>query len=168
MMETYLAVLETGYYEMQCAFEGLMDENVWKRPAEGLPSVGEIAGHLAYWEAVMLAGEGGAEPDLAKCPVNSPLIDPRFGSLSTSINTSLSAEHLAMTAEQVSQEMLRVHKESVGHFKALNPRLDDPALGWSPRQTYSWLLEYAAFHVSYHAGQVFWARHLLGEKTPDN
>ena len=59
MMEAYLKVLELGYFEVKEAFEGLADENVWKRPAEGLLSVGELAGHIAYWEAVRLAGEGG-------------------------------------------------------------------------------------------------------------
>ena len=67
-----------GYYEVKFAFEGLADENVWKRPAEGLLSVGELAGHIAYWEAVRLAGEG-EEPE--KCRVSSLLIDPRFGYL---------------------------------------------------------------------------------------
>src|SRR5205807_8520445 len=59
MVEAYLSVLELGHYELKIAFEGLADENVWKRPAEGLLSVGELAGHIAYWEAVRLAGEGG-------------------------------------------------------------------------------------------------------------
>ena len=54
--EKYLEVLELGYFEVQFAFEGLADENVWKRPAAGLISVGELAGHIAYWEAVRLAG----------------------------------------------------------------------------------------------------------------
>src|SRR2546427_12066391 len=87
MVETYLKVLEEGYFEVGEAFRGLADENVWKRPAERLLSVGELAGHIAYWEAVKLAGEGkpnvlagGGKPDLAKCRVSSPVIDHRFGS----------------------------------------------------------------------------------------
>jgi len=56
MLEAYLEVLEEGYYEVKVAFEGLADENLWKRPAVGLLSVGELAGHIAYWEAVKLAG----------------------------------------------------------------------------------------------------------------
>ena len=59
MVEVYLRLLEQGYDEVKFAFEGLADNNVWKRPAEGLLSVGELAGHIAYWEAVRLAGEGG-------------------------------------------------------------------------------------------------------------
>src|SRR5438067_1954812 len=82
MVEAYLELLEEGYYEVKFAFEGLADENVWKRPAAGLLSVGELAGHIAYWEAVKLAGEGREpEPDLAECRVSSPLIDHRFDDL---------------------------------------------------------------------------------------
>ena len=70
MVEAYLGVLELAYFEVQVAFEGLADENVWKRPTEGRLSVGELAGHIAHWEAVRLVGEGGEpEPDLAKCQV---------------------------------------------------------------------------------------------------
>src|SRR5437867_450947 len=72
MVEACLKLLEQGYYEVKIAFEGLADENVWKRPAPGLLSVGELAGHLAFWDAVRLAGDG---PDPAQCRVSSPLID---------------------------------------------------------------------------------------------
>jgi hypothetical protein len=58
MTKTYLEILEEGYFEVQEAFKGLADENVWKRPAEGLLSVGELAGHIAYWEAVRLGARG--------------------------------------------------------------------------------------------------------------
>src|SRR5436853_3812966 len=91
MVEACLGCLELAYFEVREAFKGLADEHVWKRPAEGLLSVGELAGHIAHWEAVRLAGEGGDRsegirpqgghpggPDLAKCRVKSPLIDERF------------------------------------------------------------------------------------------
>ena len=58
MLEACLKLLELGYYEVKFAFEGLADGNVWKRPAPGLLSVGELAGHIAFWEAVRLAGDG--------------------------------------------------------------------------------------------------------------
>jgi hypothetical protein len=82
MIEAYLGVLELGYFEGKVAFEGLADEHVWKRPAEELLSVGELAGHIASWEAVKLAGEGREpEPDVARRRVSSPLIDHRFDDL---------------------------------------------------------------------------------------
>ena len=169
MVAAYLDVLELGYYEVKEAFAGLADANVWKRPAEGLLSVGELAAHVAYWEAVRLAGEGGEQPpDLAKCRVSSPLIDHRFGYYPTTIATPPSERHLAMTAEQVCQEFLRVHEESVADFKARNPALESTPLGWPSNYTFTQFLKYAAFHVSYHTGQMYSARHLLGEETPDN
>lgn len=178
MIETYLGVLEEGYYEVKFAFEGLADENVWKRPAEGLLSVGELAGHIAYWEAIKLAGEGGEPepeangvavmPDLAKCRVSSLLIDHRFGYYPKTLTTPPSEQHLAMTAEQVCSELLRVHNESTAYFKALNPDLDGCSPGWPPHNTYRAFLSYAAFHVAYHTGQIYSTRHLLGEGTPDN
>jgi hypothetical protein len=178
MTEAYLEVLEEGYFEVQEAFKGLADENVWKRPAEGLLSVGELAGHIAYWEAVRLAGKGGEPnpeangvsmiPDLAKCRVSSLLIDHQFNYYPKTIAQPPSQEQLAMTAAQVCSELVRVHNESVVYFKALNPDLDSCPPGWLPNNTYRAFLSYAAFHVAYHTGQIYSARHLLGEETVDN
>jgi hypothetical protein len=173
MVEAYLSVLELGFFEVAEAFNGLADENVWKRPAETLLSVGEMAGHIAYWLALRLAGEGKDgtwRPDLTKCPVSSPLIDDRFAYYPATMAAPPSEEHRAMTAEQVCRELLRVHKETVAHFRALKPDLDSaaPGWGWPPEHTYGEFLKYAIFHVSYHTGQMYSVRHLLGEDTPDN
>jgi hypothetical protein len=165
MVEACLKLLELGYYEMKFAFEGLADENVWKRPAPGLLSVGELAGHHAFWEAVRLAGDG---PDPAQCRVRSPLIDRRFRYYPATIATPPSEQHLAMTAEQVLRELLRVHEEAVAQFKALNPDPDTRIPGCPTGFTYGEYLQYAVFHISYHTGQMYSARHLLGEETPDN
>jgi len=165
MVEVCLKLLEVGYYEVKFALEGLADEHVWKRPAEGLLSVGELAGHIAYWEAVRLAGEG---EDLAKCRVSSPLIDNRFGYYPKTLATPPSEQHLAMTAEQVYRELLRVHQEALAHFKALNPDPNTRIPGCPTGFTYGEYLEYAVFHIAYHTGQMYSARHLLGEETPDN
>jgi hypothetical protein len=183
MLETYLRLLDTGYYEAKFAFEGLADENVWKRPAPGLLSVGELAAHVVYWEAVKFAcdhgtpAEGDEESsplvehrfsDLAKCKVSSPLIDHRFSYLPNTLASSPSPEHLAMTAEQVCRDFVRVHEETVAHLKALNPDLDSVIPGWRAGHTYRMFLEYAIFHVAYHTGQMYSVRHLLGDTTPDN
>src|SRR5258708_16072541 len=109
MLETCLKLLDQDYFEVGEALKGLSDENVWNRPAEGLLSVGEIVGHIAYWEAVRLAGEG---EDLAKCRVSSPLINPRFRYYTTTIATPPTEQHLAMTAEQACSELQRMHNES--------------------------------------------------------
>ena len=96
------------------------------------------------------------------------MIDHRFGYYPTTIATPPSEQHLAMTAEQVCSELVRVHEEAVAHFKALNPDPDSCPPGCPPHYTYGEFLRYAVFHVSYHTGQMYSARHLLGEQTPDN
>lgn len=168
MLEAYLKVLDLGFYEVTFAFEGLADDNVWKRPAGGLLSVGELAGHVAYWEAVRLAGENGDPPDPAKCRVTSPLIDPRFRYYPETLAGAPSERHRAMTAPEVCAELLRVHAEATADFKARDPDLESAVPGWPPPWTYGDFLRYLTFHVSYHTGQMFSARHLLGEATPDN
>lgn len=128
-----------------------------------------MAGHIAYWEAVKLAGEGEeSEPDLANCRVSSLLVDRRFRYLPTTIAAPPSEEHLAMRAEQVCAELVRVHNESIAYFKSLNADLDGSPPGWPPNWTYRAILMYAAFHVAYHTGQMYSVRHLLGETTTDN
>lgn len=173
-VDAYLRVLDLGYFEVKEAFAGLADDNVWKRPAEGLLSVGELAGHVAYWEASRLAGEGGGElaglmqPDLEKCQVSSLLIDHRFNYHSNTIQALPSEEHTAMTADQVCGELIRVHEAATAYFKAQNHDLESCPPGWPASWSYGEFLRYLAFHVAYHTGQVYSARHLLGEKTPDN
>jgi hypothetical protein len=172
MVEAYLEILEEGYFEVNEAFQGLADKNVWKRPSERLLSIGELAGHIAYWEAARLAGEGeggdGWLADLSKCRVSSLLIDPRFRYYPVTLATPPSEQHLTMTAAEVCSELLRVHAESVADFKARNPDLDSPAPGWPPDRTYRSFLTYAGIHIAYHTGQIYSVRHLLGEETPDN
>jgi hypothetical protein len=165
MKEAYLKVLEVGYYEVQFAFEGLADENVWRRPAPALLSIGELAGHTAYWEAVRLAGN---HRDTTGCRITSPLVDPRFQYYTASLHTPPSDEHQAMTAEHVHRELIRVHTEAVAHFKSVDIDIDAPLPGAPPDYNYRHVLEYLAFHVAYHVGQIYSARHLLGEQPPDN
>ena len=73
-----------------------------------------------------------------------------------------------MTAEEVCRELLRVHEEAVAYFRRRNADLESTPPGWPPKYTYGEFLKYASFHVAYHTGQMYSARHFLGEKTPDN
>jgi hypothetical protein len=169
MVEAYLELLELAFYEVTFAFDGLADEKVWKRPAAGLLSVGELAGHIAYWEALRLSGERvGTEPDPVKIRVSSPLIDPRFKYYPVTKANPPSEEQLGMTADQVCRELVRVHEESIAHFKALNPDPESLAPGLPAHFTYREYLKYLVFHVSYHTGQMYSVRHLLGDEPPDN
>lgn len=169
MLDVYLEISKESYFELTEGFRGLADEHVWRRPGDGLLSIGEIAGHVAYWQAVKFAGEmGPAGPDLTKCRVSSPLIDHRFRYYQTTLAAAPSPEHLAMTASQVCAEVVRVYTESIDHFRAANPALDACPPGWPPKYSYRALLTYAPIHVAYHTGQIYSARHLFGEQPPDN
>ncbi|MBA3727259.1 MAG: DinB family protein [Armatimonadetes bacterium] len=169
MLETYLNLLDLCYFEVTEAFKSLADEHVWKRPDSGLLSVGELAGHVAYWEAVRFAGEGidgSSSRDLSTCRVSSPLLDPRFAYYTTNLATPPSEGQVALTATQVLNELLRVHRESMALLKALNPDMESAAPHW--HSTNVELLKYVVFHIAYHTGQMYSVRHLLGEETPDN
>jgi uncharacterized damage-inducible protein DinB len=159
MLGTYLSLLELAYFELSEAFKGLADENVWKRPAEGILSVGELAGHIVYWETDRFAGAG---------KLSSPLLDARFRYYPTTLATPPSKEQLAMMAAQVHTEIVRVHQEAVTALKARNLDLASTAPEGSPGTTYGDVLQYMIFHISYHIGQMYTVRHLLGEETPDN
>ena len=169
MLEPYLDALDLCYLEVTEVFKGLADEHVWSRPAPGLLSVGELAGHVAYWEAVRFGGEaedGSSTRDLTTCKIASPLLDARFSYYSTTLVTLPSSAHLAMSAEEVRNDLLRVHKEAMESLKGRNPDLESKAPYW--HSTYRELLKYVAFHSAYHTGQMYSVRHLLGEETPDN
>lgn len=178
MLETYLELLSEGYRELTFAFEGINDAHVWRRPSQQLLSIGEIAGHLIYWESVRLAGGGGERvqgengisfrPFIEKMKVSSVLIDYRFSYQPENIKLSPTAEQLAMTAAEIGSEVQRVHTECVATIRSLNPDLDTVVTGWSEFWTYRNSLKYLIFHVGYHTGQIYTMRHMFGETTPDN
>jgi hypothetical protein len=165
MLDTYLKLLDLDFFELTEAFKGLADENVWRRPAPTLLSVGELAGHISYWESLRFTGSG---QDSSTIKLESLLIDDRFSYYSNTLPTQPSGEHLAMTAQQVGDELQRVHRESAAYLKELNPDLSAKAPGLSDFWTYEESIKYTVFHVAYHTGQMYSVRHLLGEKTPDN
>ena len=57
---------DSAHWEFSLAFEGLSDDDLWRRADPRLLSVGELAGHVALWEAEYT-------------DVESPLRDKRFG-----------------------------------------------------------------------------------------
>jgi hypothetical protein len=66
--------------------------------------------------------------------------------------------------DQVLQEVTRVH-EAAKAFVAEKGK-DEPYPGqWG---TWGYLVQYQAFHVAYHTGQVYSVRHLMGHVTEDN
>ena len=145
-------------WEFSLVFKGLSDEDLWKRAHPKLLSVGELAGHLAHWEAVMW----GDETDSST--IKSPLVDNRFKYYTSSASAPAK---LDLTVEQVHEELKRVHEEAKAAVLAANPDFDAP-LPRNPKVTWGMWLGYRPFHVAYHCGQAYSVRHMMGHETEDN
>lgn len=160
-MERLLEAWDSGHWEFTLAFEGLSDEDLWRRTDPRLLSLGELAGHVAYWQAVWIHGDGNDRPDLASLPVRSPLVDHAFRYYSGTVD---SPTQLDLGVEQVLEEVKKVHETAKA---ALVGKAFDEA---HPGQWGTWgkLVEYQVFHVAYHTGQAYSVRHLMGHETTDN
>lgn len=152
---------DEAHRELAIAFNGLGDEDLWKRPHPRLLSVGELAGHVAYAQAAWVFGDGTFKPDLATLPIQSPLIDPAFRYYLSSVKEPY---QLPLTAGQVLAEVAHIHEATKAAIAGLE--MDSPYPGqW---RTWGNLVQYQVFHVAYHTGQMYSARHLLGHETEDN
>ncbi len=149
-----MASLDSAHWELGEAFEGLPDEETWKRPSPRLLSAGELAAHLAYWEAKSFFGEA----------FESLLVVPAARYYTSSVETPFA---LPLGAQEVLAEVRRVHEACKATFLAAPPALE--AIN-AHRNDWTWgeTLQYLTFHVAYHTGQVYSVRHLLGHQTVDN
>ncbi len=163
-MSTLAPLIEAwdeGHREFKIAFGNFPDEDLWKRPHQRLLSAGELAAHVAYWQAVWIMGGGNMKPDLDQLPIKSPLLNDAFRYYTISVNNEF---RLELNATDLIAEVMRVHEAA----KAVvaDKQKDDSYPGmW---QTWGNLIQYQAFHVAYHTGQVYSVRHLLGHETEDN
>ena len=163
-MSTLAPLIEAwdeAHREFDIALGGLQNEELWTRAHPRLLSVGELAGHIAYWQAVWVTGEGNHKPDLAQLPVKSALLNDGFRYYTSSVDQPF---HLELGTAEVLAEVNRVH-EAAKAFMADKGK-DDPY----PGQWGIWgnLVQYQVFHVAYHTGQAYSVRHLLGHETEDN
>ncbi|MHB8635760.1 MAG: DinB family protein [Fimbriimonadaceae bacterium] len=158
-----IAAWDEGLRELGEAFLRLPDGDVWRRANPKLLSIGELAGHIAYWDAVWISGWG-LKPNPADLPIKSPLIDPAFRYYTTNVEEP---KQLLLGADEVFGEVSRVHREAKEVVSRLNPDSADQAPGLEGG-TWGDLLQYRAFHVAYHTGQIYSVRHLLGHETEDN
>jgi len=155
-MEKIAALTEAwdeAHWEFTLAFEGLSDDDLWKRPHPQLLSVGELAGHVALHEAGMAPGG----------TVQSPLVDKRFNYYD---DHALNPVRLDLTVTHVLDELKRIHeaaKEGVAQVKDFQE-----VVPWRDDLTWYQTLQYRVFHVAYHCGQAYSVRHLLGHETTDN
>jgi len=152
-MELLVKAWDVAHWELGEAFKGLPDADVWTRPHRKL-SVGELAAHIAYGESAYMTGGKIASP------LNNALANYYTDNLETPFQADLGAEELY-------KEVERVHEAAKTALLAETRDSADP----NPlRGEWTWgqTLEYAVFHVSYHAGQIYSVRHLLGHQTEDN
>ncbi|HRI44515.1 MAG TPA: DinB family protein [Fimbriimonadaceae bacterium] len=153
-LDLLLKALDTAHWQMSEAFKGLPDADVWTRPDPRLLSVGELAAHVAYWEAQSFVGEG----------TESPLAVAAARYYTTNAVEPFS---LNLGAEAVLHEVQRIHDLCKASFFANPHDSEEPnpnREGW----TWGMTLEYQAFHVAYHTGQMYSVRHLLGHQPVDN
>jgi hypothetical protein len=152
-IETLFPMWDEWHWEFTLAFEGLSDNDLWTRPDPRLLSIGEIACHVGYGEAMFAPG----------ALANSPLADRRFRYYLVQVDEPV---RLEMGVVELLEEVKRIHvaaKEAI----AAHPNLDAP---FPPQPEMSWRQKatYMLFHVAYHTGQAFSVRHLMGHKTNDN
>jgi hypothetical protein len=163
-MSTLIPLIEAwdeAHREFAIALGDLPDADLWRRAHPRLLSVGELAGHVAYWQAVWVMGDGDPRPDLDRLPVQSPFLAPDFRYYTSSVDQPA---QLALGPAQVLEEVMRVHEAAKAVVAEKGK--DDPYPGqWG---TWGNLVQYQAFHVAYHTGQVYSVRHLLGHETEDN
>lgn len=156
-----IAAWDEGHRELAISLSDFPDQDLWKRPNPKLLSAGELAGHIAYWQAVWVGAEGKDRPELDSLSIKSPLINHAFRYYTTNVETAVA---LNLSSQQVLEELMRVHNEvkSVVQSK----QIDEPYPGqW---RTWGNLVQYQVFHVAYHTGQIYSVRHLLGHATEDN
>lgn len=149
-----MKLLDMGIWEMGEGFKNLPDADVWKRPSPQLLSVGEIAAHVAYWEVQSFFGEN----------FDSVLASDLARYYTTSIDTPF---ELQMTAEEVYNEVKRVHEACKAALEAC-PHEPDEINSHREGWTWGFTVQYQAFHIAYHTGQIYSVRHLLGHETQDN
>ncbi len=151
--EVAIKPMDSAIWEMSEAFAGLEDKELWVRPHSRLLSIGELATHVAFGEARWLL------PSL-ESPLNNDKIDyyPR---------AIVHPFTLEMTAKELYDEVKSVHEICKAHILKTLP---DLAEKHPEREDWTWgyTLEYMAFHIAYHTGQMYSVRHILGHETADN
>jgi hypothetical protein len=152
---------DEGHREFAIALAGLPDADLWTRPHPRLLSVGELAGHIAFWEAIRAVG-GSNQPDVEALSIRSPLVNAGFRYYTTNVGQPFKVE---LGTSDVLKEVARVHEETKAALAEIGKA--DPYPGFKGA-TWEDVIQYQVFHVAYHTGQAYSARHLLGHETEDN
>lgn len=164
-LDQLIKAWDDAHWEFSLVFEGLADEDVWKRPHPRLLSIGEIAGHVAFWDAVRTADpEPEPKEDLSQIPIKSPLLNAGFRYYTTNVEAPLALE---LGAQEVANELKRIHEEAKASVTKVERDSEDP-VGGLYQGTWGESLQYMGFHAAYHCGQAYSVRHFFGHETTDN
>lgn len=152
-LELLIKGLDSAHWELSEALKNFPNEDLWVRPHAKLLSVGELLVHLTYWQgqSILEPGYESLFPDEQNY-YTSNLENPIV---------------LDLNVQDVADEVARIHRACKKRLTELAPAIEDPCPnreGW----TWGYVLEYQLFHISYHTGQVYSARHVLGHDTVDN
>lgn len=156
-LDLIISMWDEGHRELMIALEGVTDFDLWKRPSPQLLSIGELAGHVTYYEAAMTVGRKSEE-------IQGILVDERFNYYTDNLVEPIT---LDLGADKLILEVGRIHQEAKQSIIARQPDFQEP-IPWRPDARWGQCLQYLVFHVAYHAGQIYSARHLLGHETEDN
>lgn len=155
------------YFETDLVFGGLSEENLHRRPGPGLMAISEHAAHVARSEASIVDRYlFGRDPEAwADCLFRRP----EFGWPPTLLEQPVHPDLARMSVREVMEEYLGQHARCY----ELAHKLELPVEhlfedDWERCRTVRDRLRIAAYHVAYHAGQIYATRHMLGEETPDN
>lgn len=163
-MSTLLPLVKAwdeAHRELAIALGDLADEDLWTRAHPRLLSVGELAGHIAYGQAVWVLGPGSYRPDLETLMIKSPLLDHGFSYYTDQVDQPF---RVSLGTSQVLEEIARIHEAS----KLLVDQKDSEDVYPGMWGTWGNMVQYQVFHVAYHTGQAYSVRHLMGHETEDN
>jgi hypothetical protein len=160
-LATLFAAWDESHREFAIALGGTPDGDLWVRAHPKLLSLGELAGHVTYWEASRSDGRGNnLSPEELK--IKSPLVDPAFRYYTTNVERSVK---LGLGTTDILKEMAGVHEQTKAVLAQIDR--DDPYPAFDGA-TWGQVIEYQIFHIAYHTGQAYSVRHLLGHETEDN
>lgn len=164
-LDLLIKAWDEALWEFTLVFNGLSDEDVWRRPSPQLLSIGELTAHVCYYEAVMTTDPAPTpKGSIDQIPIKSILIDPRFDYYTTNVDDAIVVD---MGAQDLLGELKRIHAEAKAEATKV-PRDSDDPIGGRENSTWGGYIQYLGFHAAYHAGQAYSVRHFFGHKTEDN
>lgn len=155
------------YFEVDLLFEGLSESNLHRRPAPNLLAVSEHVAHLVRSEASIVERYLWGRPQEEWA--DSLMRRAKFGWPPTLLAEPVDAELRQLDVPGVYDELMRQHARCYQSALALELPADfEFGDDWDRCRTVRDRLRIAAYHVAYHAGQIYSVRHWLGEETPEN